>query len=92
MTSPFPFDVTVDESTNGLVFDSFAEYVMETIYRPNVIRSFIREVSWEERLAKAIEQRSIRNRLRELGRKWITRLSMATDVLRGEHRCAEDDW
>ena len=51
---------------------------------------------WEERLAAAIEERSLRGRARALRRRlyfwrwqWSDRLSLAWDALRGRHEC---DW
>jgi hypothetical protein len=46
-----------------------------------------RERSWEDRLREAIEQKSIRFRLRVFWFGWSYRLRLAWDVLRGRHEC-----
>lgn len=54
----------------------------------------IRNPTWEERLAAAIEERSIRNRLRRIPQRlywlrfdWSERIRLAIRVLRGDHEC-----
>ena len=58
---------------------------------PNPYRRLLKPPTWEERLATAIEQRSIRYRLRAFRRDWAGRLSLAYDALRDRHYCADDD-
>ena len=70
-----------------LVPQSVADEIEAVMACPN---PYYRMPSWEERLATAIELRSIRFRLCVA---WYTaryRLTTAIDVLRGTHDCGDD--
>jgi hypothetical protein len=75
-------------SAGFLIPESMVADMAEAIYATNPWL-IARPMSWEERLARAIEQRSVRFRVRMA---WFTvryRLTTAADVLRGTHDCGD---
>jgi hypothetical protein len=74
------------QDAGTLIPEAILPEIITAVTWPNNV--YWREESWEERLARAIERRSIRRRLRIA---WFSsRYAMALDVLRGKHECGYD--
>lgn len=78
-------------SGGSVVPDSLVADISRHWALDNPYRRLFRGPTWEERLTKAIKQRSIRYRWRGFRREWVDRLSLAYDALRGRHYCEDDD-
>lgn len=81
----------VDVDHGGyLVHPDFATYVMAAA-QPGWLAELFPPPTWEQRLAWAVEQRSIRSRFRRARATLRYRIPTAIDVLVGRHSCDDLD-